>query len=271
MKGIRTTRPLALLLLPLLLVSCNTVPFTGRSQTLLYGSAEINKMSFTAYQEFLGKHKLSANAAQTQMVKRVGDRIRRAVEKALVKPQDRKRLEGFQWEFNLVESTEVNAWCMPGGKVVVYTGMLPVAQDETGLAVVVGHEVAHAIAHHGNERMSDNLFVAVGAVALNEALAEKPEETRNLFLTLYGVTASVGFLLPYSRVHESEADHMGVIFMAMAGYDPREAPKFWQRMAERAGKSGPDWFSTHPSHETRIADLKKHSLEAMKYYRPAKP
>ena len=268
----RTTpaRLAVLLLLPALLASCSTVPITGRRQVSLFSSAEMSGMSLKAYGEFLGKHKLSDNVEQTKMVKRAGHRIQKAVEEFFAERKDVDRLKGFQWEFNLIESKDVNAWCMPGGKVAVYTGILPVTQTERGLAVVMGHEIAHAVANHGNERMSQKLFAAAGAAVLDEALANKPKQTRDLFLAAFGAGASIGFLLPYSRVHESEADRLGVIFMAMAGYDPREAPRFWERMAAMSkGGRAPEFLSTHPAHETRIENLTKLvNEEAMKYYRP---
>jgi predicted Zn-dependent protease len=160
----------------------------------------------------------------------------------------------------------VNAWCMPGGKVVVYTGILPVTKNENGLAVVMGHEIAHAIAEHGNERMSQELLRQAGGVALTVALKDNPEETRNLWLAAYGLGSEVGVMLPFSRLHESEADHLGLIFMAMAGYDPREAPDFWTRMAEAGGQKPPEFLSTHPSDETRISSLNNWMPEALKYY-----
>jgi predicted Zn-dependent protease len=251
----------------LLISACSTVPISGRRQINLISSDEINSMSFNSYKEFLSSHKLSGDAQKTAMVKRAGRNIQLAVEKYFAQNNMSQRLDGYEWEFNLVEDDTVNAWCMPGGKVVVYTGILPVTRDETGLAVVMGHEIAHAVANHGNERMSQGLMVEMGGAALSKALEEKPEETRDLFLTSFGLGTQVGVLLPYSRLHESEADHLGLIFMAMAGYDPREAVGFWERMA--SGKSGapPEFLSTHPSDQTRINNIKGLLPEAMKYYK----
>jgi predicted Zn-dependent protease len=178
------------------------------------------------------------------------------------------KLEGYEWEFNLIEDSLVNAWAMPGGKVVVYTGILPICRDENGLAVVMGHEIAHAIAGHGGERMSQGLLVQMGGIAINEALKNKPEETRNLFMTAYGVGATVGVMLPYSRLHENEADHLGLIFMAMAGYNPNHAVDFWGRMAQEGGAKPPEFLSTHPSDETRVKNLRDLIPEAMQYYKP---
>jgi predicted Zn-dependent protease len=200
------------------------------------------------------------------MVKRVGRRIQGAVEKYMTDNNFRHQLEGYQWEFNLVESKEVNAWCMPGGKVVVYTGILPVAKDENGLAVVMGHEIAHAVAKHGNERMSQGLLTELGGVALSVALRDKPQQTQRLFMNAFGVGAQVGVLLPFSRTHESEADHLGLIFMAMAGYDPHGAVTFWERMAQQGGSKPPEFLSTHPSDQTRINKIKAELPEALKYY-----
>ncbi len=177
------------------------------------------------------------------------------------------RIDGFQWEFNLVDDDVPNAWCMPGGKVVVYTGLLPLTQNETGLAVVMGHEIAHAVARHGNERMSQELALQLGGVALSVAIEKKPEETKQLFYSAYGIGSELGIVLPYSRLHETEADKLGLIFMAMAGYNPEEAIPFWTRMSQSGGQKPPEILSTHPADETRIRNLKEFMPEAMKYYR----
>lgn len=250
-----------------LFISCSTVPLTGRSQLNMIPSGELLSMSYQQYDQFLKENKLSSSQQDAEMVKRIGGKIQHAVERYMADNNLSDRLEGYNWEFNLVESDQVNAWCMPGGKVVVYTGILPVTQDEEGLAVVMGHEIAHAIAEHGNERMSQGMLQQLGGVALTVALKNEPETTQNLFLTAYGVGTTVGIMLPYSRTHESEADHLGLIFMAMAGYDPNEAPEFWERMAaNKQGQAPPEFLSTHPSDETRINDLKSWIPEAMKYY-----
>ena len=183
------------------------------------------------------------------------------------KHQQTKRIKDFKWEFNLVEDNTVNAWCMPGGKVVFYTGILPITKDEKGIAVVMGHEIAHAIARHGNERMSQGLALQGGGIALSLALSDKPELTQNLFQQAYGLGGQLG-MLKYSRSHDSEADKMGLVFMAMAGYDPREAVEFWKRMAAQGGQKPPEFLSTHPSDDTRIKDLEDFMPEALKYYKP---
>lgn len=252
----------------LFFISCQTVPITGRQQLSLIPSEKILSMSFQSYNEFLSEHNVIQDTEDARMVKRVGRRIQHAVEQYFSEHNMSNRLQGYKWEFNLIEDESINAWCMPGGKVAVYTGILPIAKDETGLAVVMGHEIAHAVAKHGDERMSQGLITQMGGMLLSEALSQKPEQTVNLFMTAYGIGSQVGVLLPYSRVHESEADHLGLIFMAMAGYDPREAVDFWQRMSKaKQGKSPPEFLSTHPADATRIRNIKQLIPEAMKYYR----
>lgn len=258
---------LSLILLALLVYYCSTVPITGRKQISLIPASEINALSFQQYGEFLKQNKLSEDKEAVAMVKRVGVNIQKAVEAYFTQNNMMNQLQGYEWEFNLVESNEVNAWCMPGGKVVVYTGILPLTKDETGLAVVMGHEIAHAIAQHGAERMSYGLLQQLGGMALSVALQNEPEATRNIFLTAYGVGSTVGVILPFSRTHESEADRLGLIFMAMAGYNPEAAVDFWTRMSQAGGVKPPEWLSTHPSDETRIADIKKHLPEALGYYK----
>jgi len=250
-----------------LLSGCSEVAITGRKQFNIVPDSTMNSMSFQSYGEFLSSHKLSTNASQTNMVKRVGSNIQNAVEQYCKRNNITDRLDGYKWEFNLVEDPNVNAWCMPGGKVVVYTGILPIAQGEAGLAVVMGHEIAHAFAKHGAERMSQALLVELGDVALSTALKDKPELTKNLFMQSYGIGSQLG-VLKYSRVHENEADHLGMIFMAMAGYNPQEAINFWERMAaQKTGAQPPEFLSTHPADQTRIQNLKKLLPEAMTYYK----
>lgn len=258
---------ISLISFSLLFISCSTVPLTGRSQLNMISDSEMLAMSYQQYDQFLKENPISKDQPAVEMVQRVGTNIQHAVEEYMVDNNLASHLQGYDWEFNLVEDSLVNAWCMPGGKVVIYTGILPVTQDETGLAVVMGHEIAHAIAEHGNERMSQQLLQQVGAVGLMVAMKDKPVQTQALWLGVYGVGTTVGIMLPYSRTHESEADRMGLIFMAMAGYDPNAAPEFWKRMA--AGKDGkpPEFLSTHPSSETRINDIKSWIPEAMQYYK----
>ena len=253
-------------LLVSLLLSCETVPITGRSQLSLVSDQQLNGLAFDSYKEFLSKNKLSTNVAETQRVKRVGLRIQNAVTQFFKQNGQYERIADYKWEFNLVEGKEMNAWCMPGGKVVVYTGILPVTRDDAGLAVVMGHEIAHAVAGHGKERMSQGLLTEMGGAALSVALSEQGAATRSLFLGAYGVGTQVGVLLPYSRLHESEADRLGLIFMAMAGYDPHTAVDFWQRMAQsKQGGAPPEILSTHPADRARIENIRNHIPEAMSY------
>ena len=250
-----------------LLASCATVPVTGRKQLSLVSDAEMQAMSYQQYDEVITQSKLSNDPEQTAMVKRVGANIQAAVEEFFRQEGMSSHLEGYAWEFNLIESDEVNAWCMPGGKVAFYTGILPICQNEAGVAVVMGHEVAHAIAEHGSERMSQGLMMQLGGMALSEAIDSKPAETQAIYMSAFAIGAQYGAMLPFSRQQESEADQMGLIFMAMAGYAPRLAPAFWQRMsAQGGGAAPPEFMSTHPSDETRIRKLNEHMPEAMKYF-----
>ncbi len=264
LKSIKTV--VTAIFIGIFMYSCSTVPVTGRKQMNMLPQSEMLSMSYTQYDQFLEENKVSDDKEKTEMVKRVGDRIAASVEKYLSENGMKKRIDDFSWEFNLVEDDTPNAWCMPGGKVVIYSGILPITQDETGLAVVMGHEIAHAVARHGNERMSQEMAVQLGGTALSIAVDEKPEKTKNIFMTAYGVGAQLGYQLPYSRTHESEADQMGLIFMAMAGYNPEEAIAFWQRMAEQGGQKPPEFLSTHPADDTRVRKLREFLPEAMKYY-----
>ena len=248
-------------------MSCSSVPLTGRKQLNLIPESEMLSMSFSQYDQFLKEHKESNNAQQVALVKRVGSNIASAVEQYMRQNGKSAQLSGYKWEYHLVVDSQVNAWCMPGGKIVVYTGILPVTKDENGLAVVLGHEIAHAVAHHGNERMSQALLAQLGGVALSQALKDKPQQTQQLWMAAYGIGAEVGVLLPYSRTQESEADHLGLIFMAMAGYDPHGALEFWQRMMAQSQGSPPVFLSDHPANQTRINDIKSELPEAMKYYK----
>jgi predicted Zn-dependent protease len=248
--------------------SCSTVPITGRRQLSIIPQSQMLSMSFSQYDEFLKSNKLSTDPEKTKMVKTVGANIQHAVERYFTEKGMQAELANYNWEFNLVESEDVNAWCMPGGKVVVYTGLLPVAKDEAGLAVVMGHEIAHAIAGHGGERMSQSLLTQMGGLALSKALEEKPAATQQLWMTAFGLGAQVGVLLPYSRLHETEADRLGLVFMSMAGYNPESAVEFWERMsAKSGGQAPPQFLSTHPADQTRIANIKKELPEALKYYK----
>ena len=260
-----------LFFIPLFLIlSCSKVPITQRKQMNLLPESQMMAMSLANYRDFLSKNPpVPASNPDAAMVKNIGSRISSAVERYMKSNGQAKRVQGYKWEFNLVSDKQVNAWCMPGGKVVVYTGLLPVTKDETGLAFVMGHEIAHAVARHGNERMSQMLLTATGGIALDVALSQKPEQTRSIFLTAYGVGATVGVLLPYSRTHESEADKLGMVFMAMARYNPSNAYQVWERMgAASGGGKPPEILSTHPSDATRMKQMKEFLPQAMKYYKP---
>lgn len=251
------------------IVACTTVPVTGRRQLNLIPRSELLAMSYSQYDQFLGEHPVITGTPEAAMVERVGNRIAGAVEDYLRDQGKADHLRGYDWEFRLVEDDAVNAWCMPGGKVVFYTGILPVTRDEAGLAVVMGHEIAHAVAEHGNERMSQTLLAELGGVGLSVAMRERPERTRNMWLAAYGAGAQVGVLLPFSRRQESEADELGLIFMAKAGYDPREAPDFWGRMTAERGRPGPpEFLSTHPADDTRMRNLRELMPTALEYYDP---
>lgn len=240
----------------ILIAACKTVPVTGRKQLNLVPNSMIQAMAFTEYDSVV---KASATLPQydqrAQMITRVGSRIQQAVEAYMRQNNMSIDLKNFKWEFNTINENIINAWCMPGGKVVVYTGLLSVTQNETALAVVMGHEIAHAIARHGNERMSEGLLIYFGGLVLEEALKEKKGETQALFLGLYMIGTNLALALPNSRMQESEADKLGLIFMSMAGYDPAEAIPFWQRMASLNKNKIPEFLSTHPSDETRIKKL----------------
>lgn len=261
----------AIIIIAAFVTGCAKNQVTGRKQLILLPEKELQSMATQQYQQFLSQSKIVPNSVNkdAEMVKRVGTRIAYAITKYYENEGKAAILNGYTWEFNLVDNKEVNAWCMPGGKVVVYTGLLPVTQNEAALAVVMGHEIAHAIALHGNERMSQGVMQQLGGVALSVALANKPAETQNLFLNAYGIGSTVGGTLPFSRKQELEADQFGLRFAAMAGYNPQEAVPFWQRMAKAGGgQKPPEILSTHPSDETRIAKMEQYVKEAMPYYKP---
>ena len=228
-------------------------------------------MATSQYQQFLSTNRVvsSSSNRDAEMVRRVGLRITKAVTDYYAQKGLSNELDGYKWEYNLVDNKEANAWCMPGGKIVVYTGLLPITQNEAALAAVMGHEVTHAIFNHGNERMSQGLVQQLGGVALSIALANKPQQTQQLFLGAYGAGSTVGILLPFSRKHELEADHYGLIWTAMAGYNPREAIALWQRMEKASnGQKPPEFLSTHPAEGHRIQELEKFMPEALTYYKP---
>ena len=265
MKYLKLTSVIAVALLAT--YACTTVPLTGRKQVNLLPESEMIAMGFNSYNEFKTENTISSQRQQELMVKEVGAKLSGAVESYFRDNNLSSRLNGYEWEFNLFADETPNAWAMPGGKIAIYEGILPFTANSEGMAVVIGHEIAHIVARHGNERMSHQLVAQLGGMALNEAISEKPEETRNIFLSVYGLGAQFGAILPYSRQHEKEADRLGLIFMAMAGYDPSAAIEFWERMSSAGGASPPEFLSTHPSDATRIAELKKSLPEAMQYYK----
>jgi predicted Zn-dependent protease len=259
---------LSIVVFSVLFQACSVVPLTGRKQLNLLPESEMISMSLTSYNDFMKENPASPDRKNTDIVKAVGTDISAAVIKYFQDNNLSDRLAGYNWEFNLVKNdTTPNAWCMPGGKVVVYSGILPYTKDKNGLAVVISHEIAHAVARHGNERMSQQLLAQYGSVALNEIIKEKPEQAKGIFNSAYGLGAQYGVMLPFSRDHELEADKLGLIFMAMAGYDPQTAVAFWERMSSIGGQKPPEFMSTHPSDASRINKIKAALPEAMQYYR----
>lgn len=259
---------ISLILAASLFAACSTNRVTGRKQLSLVPESQLQMMASQQYDAFLKENKVvsPSSSQDAAMVQRVGTRIADAITNYYNGQGKGDLLKGYNWEFNLVDNKDINAWAMPGGKVVVYTGILPVTQTEDALAVVLGHEIAHAIAQHGNERMSQQLVQQLGGVALQVALANKPQQTQDIFLTSYGIGTTVGAILPFSRKEELEADKFGLFFSAMAGYDPQVAVPFWQRMAQSGGAKPPEFLSTHPADDTRIKKLQAIMPDAMAYY-----
>jgi predicted Zn-dependent protease len=251
------------------LSGCSTVPLTGRSQLAMLSSQDIQPLVNEEYQKALKGSPVRTSTKEGQAVVKVGNKMAVAVEKYLKENGYGDLVEELSWEFNLLESTQVNAWCMPGGKVAFYTGILPITQTETGIAVVMGHEIAHAVASHANERMSTGLLLNFGFSALSTAVGQNPTLTQSIFLQSVGIGTELK-MLKFSRKHELEADRMGLIFMAMAGYDPREAPLFWERMAANSGQTPPEFLSTHPGPDRRVERLTARMPEALIYYEQAK-
>ena len=251
----------------ILAASCTKNNITGRNQLLLVSDDELLQLSNQQYRSFLSKNKVVTGSPAATQVTRVGDKIAQAITEYAKQKGQTDLIKGYSWEFKLVDDPAINAWCMPGGKVVVYTGILPITKDENGLAVVMGHEIAHAIAKHGNERMSQGLMQQMGGVALSVAVANKPGPTQDLFMNAYGIGTTVGGTLPFGRKQELEADRWGLIFAALAGYDPNAAVPFWERMAAAttSGSKPPEFLSTHPSDETRIQKVREYAREAQQY------
>ena len=263
-----------LLFIPVLMVACGTsrvVPVTGRKQSVVSDNAGLLTESFSAYKSFVSQAKLSSDATKTALVKKVGQRLANAVETYLRNNGYQNEVQNYNWEFNLVADKQVNAFCMPGGKIVVYEGLLPVTQDEASLAIVLGHEIAHAVAYHSAEQQqTENKRQIIGQVAGSVlSAAGMGTNTASTLSSLYGLGSQMA-TLKYSRNHETEADRIGLVFAAMAGYDPNVALTFWQRMAANSsGGSTPTWMSTHPSDAQRIADIQKFLPEALRYYNPS--
>ncbi|WP_298902764.1 M48 family metallopeptidase [uncultured Psychroserpens sp.] len=244
-----------------LFLSCTTNPFTGKKTLALVPNSQLFPTAFAQYDQFLTENNVITGTADSEMIKRVGQRIAVAAERWLNANGHQGYLEDYKWEYNLVNDKTVNAWCMPGGKIVFYTGILPIAQNETGIAAIMGHEVAHALANHGQQRMSAGMLQQLGAVAGNVAI--KDEQTRNIFNQAYGVGSNVGVMLPFSRSHETQSDEIGLYLMAIAGYNPDEAAELWKRMkANSGGQAPPEFLSTHPSNDTRISNLQQWAPKA---------
>ena len=250
----------------LLFTACSTVPLTNRRQFTAIPSSQMLSLSNESYNEVLQTEKISNNKQATQNIREVGKRITNAVEEYLRSIDRLSLIDGYKWEYNLLASETMNAWCMPGGKIVFYEGILPVCKNDNGIAVVMAHEIAHAIANHGNERMSQQMVVEMGGMALSEAMREEKQQTTQLAMLAFGVGTQLGVMLPYSRKHESEADELGLYFMAMAGFDPREAPLLWERMQQAGSGGTPEFLSTHPNPQKRINQLNKLMPKAMEYY-----
>jgi predicted Zn-dependent protease len=241
----------------------------GRRQLTLIPDATVDSEALVEYQQFLSQNQIISSGAQAQMVANVGSRLSKATDAFLRANGYTSLADEFHWEYHLVQNAEANAWCMPGGKIVVYSGIMPIVQDENGLAVVLGHEISHAVARHGDERMTVDLAEQLGGAALSVALAQKPQQTQQLFMQAYGVGSAIGVSLPFSRQQETEADELGLVLMANAGYDPEVALPFWQRMqAAENGSAPPQFLSDHPSDQTRIDNIKSYMPKAMKYYKP---
>jgi len=260
---------LALFLVASLLISCGTVPLTERQQVLIIPAAKMRALSFQGYESLKREKSVITGTTEAQMVQRVGQRLQRAVERYFRDKGQGELLAEYRWEFTLFNNKEPNAFCMDGGKVGIYSGILPVTKNEDGLAAVMGHEIAHAVASHGRERASQQMVARMGSSFLQSSLnsmSPSPMLAQSL-MTAYGLGSKFGVLMPFSRLHESEADRLGIIFMAMAGYDPHEAPKIWQRMQTHFGGGPPEFLSTHPSNQSRIDELTRLIPEAMRYRR----
>lgn len=242
--------------------SCSTVPITGRKRLNFVSDADVLPTSFAQYSAFLSENKKSTDAKKTTELRQIGARISKAVDKFMRANNMSSEADSYQWEFNLIEDATMNAWCMPGGKVVFYTGIMPIAKNVDGIAAIMGHEIAHAFAKHGQERMSSAQIQELGAVAIALGTGSKTAEQQQIWNTAYGVGSQVG-MLKFSRDHETEADKLGMVFMIMAGYNPEEAINVWIRMSEVGTSGTPEFLSTHPSNESRIKNLRAYLPEAV--------
>ena len=250
-----------------LIAGCSSVPVTGRKQLSLVSDAQLTQLGLQSYNEIISQSEIVKTGPQADLLRKVGMEIAAAAEAFLKENGLSSEISNYSWEFNLIkEDKTVNAFCMPGGKIAVYTGILPVTKDADGLAVVIGHEIAHAIAKHGNERISQEMVAQFGGEIVSVLTAQKSAQAQQLIMLAYGAGAQLGVLLPYSRKHELEADRIGLILMARAGYNPNAAITFWQSMSS-GGSGASDFFSTHPSDSTRIESIKKVIPEAMRYYK----
>ena len=240
----------------LIVVACKTNPFTGKKTIALVSNEQLFPSSFSQYNQVLSESKVVTGTSDAEMINRVGQRIAVASERWLNANGYQGYLDDYKWEYKLIQSDQVNAWCMPGGKIAFYTGILPIAKNETGIAAIMGHEVAHALANHGQQRMSTGILQQAGGIAVAVAAGNESPEKQQMWMQAYGIGSTVGFALPFSRSHETEADKIGLILMAIAGYNPEEAPELWKRMkANSGGQSPPEFLSTHPHPETRIKTL----------------
>lgn len=253
--------PIIIVLL-LLLSSCKVNQFTGKKTLNLYGNEQLFPMAFREYDTFLADNTVIQGTKESEEIEQIGVRIAAAAQQYFDYKGMPNYLNDYAWAFNLVEDESVNAWCMPGGKIVFYTGILPIAANENGIAAIMGHEVAHALADHGAQRMSASTLQMAGAALTDRLTQKESDEKRAVFMQAYGVATTVGGMLPFSRKHESEADKIGLQLMAIAGYDPNEAPLLWERMREASKGDTPEFLSTHPSEERRIENLKKWIPEA---------
>lgn len=249
------------------LTSCGSVPLTGRKQILLVSDQEVYEAGLTQYKAYMNEAQLSTDTKKAAMVKSVGNKLAKATEKYLKASGFESEISNLSWEFNLVRNNEVNAFCMPGGKIVVYDGLFAIAQTEAELAVVLGHEIGHAVAKHSNERMSQQIMTQYGMAILSAALSEKSDAVRTTATTVFGLGAQVGMMLPYSRKHEYEADYMGLVFMEIAGYDSKSAVDFWTKMSSGSSRNS-DFLSTHPSDTKRVAEITRRIPEAQAVAQP---